>query len=108
MDKCIHKPIHHAQTPKTPREFTYEPVWQSSNHHMQKFAELPKHLENFYCVRIKPGHWCSKEMKLAPYILHTFFSKFIFLGLPLGIFFEIRALADLADLYIFDGFNKLN
>ena len=45
MYKCIHKPIHHTQTPKIPRAFTFEPAWQSSNHHIQKFAELAKHLE---------------------------------------------------------------
>ena len=27
-----HKPLHPTQTPRT---FTYEPVWQSSNHHIQ-------------------------------------------------------------------------
>ena len=32
MYKCIHKPLHPTQTLRT---FTYEPVWQSSNHHIQ-------------------------------------------------------------------------
>ena len=48
MYKCIHKTIDHTQTPKIPRTFTYEPVWESSNHHIQKFANfvnLTKHLE---------------------------------------------------------------
>ena len=37
MYNYIHKPIHHTQIPKIPRAFTYEPVWQSSNHHIQIF-----------------------------------------------------------------------
>ena len=48
MYKCTHKPTYHTQTPKIPKTVTFEPVWQSSNHHIQKFckiAKLPKHLE---------------------------------------------------------------
>ena len=41
--KCIHKPMYHTQTPKITRPFTYEPVWQFSNHKAQKFANLAKH-----------------------------------------------------------------
>ena len=45
MYKCIHKPMYHTQTPKIPRSFTYELVWQFSNYHIQMFAKLVKHLE---------------------------------------------------------------
>ena len=47
MYKCIHNPKYHTQTPKIPRTFIYEPVWQSSNHHVQTFAKLAKHLEKY-------------------------------------------------------------
>ena len=46
--KCIHKPMDYTQTPKTDRASTYEPVYQSSNHHIQTFAKLAKHLKNLY------------------------------------------------------------
>ena len=36
MYKCIHKPIHHIKQLKYP-----EPLCQSSNHHIHKFANLP-------------------------------------------------------------------
>ena len=45
MYKCIHKTIHHTWTPKILRVFTYESVWQSSNHHIQMFAKLVNHLQ---------------------------------------------------------------
>ena len=45
FDVQIHsQKIYHAQTPKIPRAFTYEPAWKSSNHHIQMFAKLAKHL----------------------------------------------------------------
>ena len=37
--------MYHTQTPKTPQAFTHEAIWQSSNHHIETFAKLPKHLE---------------------------------------------------------------
>ena len=37
---------------------TYEPVWYSSNHHMQTFAKLTKHLE-------KPLLYCRKNFGSA-------------------------------------------
>ena len=48
MYKCIHKPIHHTQTPKMPRALTDDPVWEFLNHHVltfAKFSKLAKHLE---------------------------------------------------------------
>ena len=44
-----------THTSKIPIAFTYEPVWQSSNHDMEtngcQIAILAKHLEkNFYCT----------------------------------------------------------
>ena len=45
MYKHIHKPIQHTQMPKMPRAFTCKRLWQSSNHHIQNFTKLSKHLE---------------------------------------------------------------
>ena len=39
-----HQPIYHKQIPKMSKTFIYEPAWQSTNHHIQKFAKLAKHL----------------------------------------------------------------
>ena len=42
---CIFVNIFMNDTPKIQRSFTYEPVLQSSNHHIETFAKLAKYLE---------------------------------------------------------------
>ena len=45
MYKYINKPMYHTQTAVIPRALTYEPVWQSTNHHIHTLVKLANNLE---------------------------------------------------------------
>ena len=78
MYKCIHKPIYHTQMHKIPRTFTYEPSWQSANHHKQTFAKLAKHFEKNPSIEIfDTKHICLIVFIINNQLAHHFNVKII-------------------------------